>query len=119
MNIVYNSQHYHLVEYPSLDAYELIDKTLGVAGYLEGEVAQSFRVSLQRLIAEDPSGSADAARLSISSAARRVKVRRRMRSGWTPCEIRYDTRYASVLVFPLPAPATINKGPSRVRTASS
>lgn len=54
MNIVYNSQHYHVVEYPSLDAYELIDKTLGVGGYLDGELAQSFRVSLQRLIAEDP-----------------------------------------------------------------
>jgi hypothetical protein len=54
MNIVYNSQHYHVVEYPSLDAYELIDKTLGIGGYLDGELAQSFRVSLQRLIAEDP-----------------------------------------------------------------
>ena len=54
MNIVYNSQHYHVVEYPSLDAYELIDKTLGIGGYLDGELAQSFRVSLHRLIAEDP-----------------------------------------------------------------
>jgi hypothetical protein len=54
MNIVYNSQHYHVVEYPGLNAYELIDKTLGIAGYLEGEVADSFRISLQRLIAEDP-----------------------------------------------------------------
>jgi hypothetical protein len=54
MNIVYNSHHYHVVEYPTHNGYELIDKTLGVAGYLEGEVADAFRESLQRLISEDP-----------------------------------------------------------------
>ena len=36
MNIVYNSQHYHVVEYPGLNAYELIDKTLGRRWLLRG-----------------------------------------------------------------------------------
>lgn len=54
MNIVYNSHHYHVVEYPGRNGYELIDKTLGVTGYMEGELAASFRESLQRIIDEDP-----------------------------------------------------------------
>ncbi len=54
MNIVYNSQHYHVVEYPGRNGYELIDKTLGLTGYLEGDVADAFRLSLEQLISEDP-----------------------------------------------------------------
>jgi|APFre7841882630_1041343.scaffolds.fasta_scaffold48644_2 hypothetical protein len=54
MNIVYNSNHYHVVEYPGRNGYELIDKTLGVTGYMEGEMAESFRESLQKIIDEDP-----------------------------------------------------------------
>jgi hypothetical protein len=54
MNIVYNSNHYHVVEYPGLGTYELIDKQLGVGGYLQGEIAQVFRESLAQAIADDP-----------------------------------------------------------------
>ncbi len=54
MNIVYNSQHYHVVEYPGRNGYELIDKTMGVIGYLEGDLADAFRESLERVISEDP-----------------------------------------------------------------
>jgi hypothetical protein len=54
MNVVYNSNHYHVVEYPGLGAYELIDKHLGVAGYLQGQVAQVFGESLAQAIADDP-----------------------------------------------------------------
>jgi len=54
MNIVYNSQHYHVVEYPGRNGYELIDKAQGLTGYLEGELADAFRESLERLISEDP-----------------------------------------------------------------
>jgi hypothetical protein len=54
MNIVYNSQHYHVVEYPGRNGYELIDKTAGTTGYLEGDVADAFRESLEQLISEDP-----------------------------------------------------------------
>jgi hypothetical protein len=54
MNIVYNSSHYHVVEYPGRNGFELIDKTAGVGGYFEGETAEIFRASLTRLISEDP-----------------------------------------------------------------
>ena len=52
MNIVYNSEHYHVVEYPGRNGYELIDKTHGLVGYMEGEVADVFRASLERLITD-------------------------------------------------------------------
>ena len=47
----------------------------------------------------------------ISSAARRVKVRSRMRSGLAPDSTRCATRCASVLVLPVPAPAMMSRGP--------
>jgi hypothetical protein len=51
------------------------------------------------------------ARLVISAAARRVKVSSRIRSGRVLVTIRCATRCASVLVFPVPAPAMIRSGP--------
>jgi hypothetical protein len=54
MNIVYNSNHYHVVAYPGVGGYELIDKRLGVAGYVDGQVAQVFADSLAQAIADDP-----------------------------------------------------------------
>jgi hypothetical protein len=54
MNIVYNSQHYHVVEYPGRNGFELIDKAAGLAGYLEGHAGEAFRDSLSRLIEQDP-----------------------------------------------------------------
>jgi hypothetical protein len=54
MNIVYNSNHYHVVEYPALGTFELIDKRLGVGGYLQGEMAEVFGHSLAQVIADDP-----------------------------------------------------------------
>jgi uncharacterized protein DUF3567 len=53
MNIVYNSNYYHVVEYPGLGTYELIDKRLGVGGYLQGEMAEVFGQSLAQVIADD------------------------------------------------------------------
>jgi hypothetical protein len=51
------------------------------------------------------------ARRVISAAARRVKVSRRIRCGSVPSRTRRATRWASVLVLPVPAPATIKSGP--------
>ena len=48
---------------------------------------------------------------SFLSAARRVNVSSRMRSGRTPDSTRCATRCASVLVLPVPAPAMISSGP--------
>src|SRR5947209_2352676 len=58
-------------------------------------------------------------RLPISFAARRVNVSSRIREGLTPLAIRYATRWASVLVFPVPAPAMISSGPFPNEAAAS
>ena len=57
-------------------------------------------------VAETPS-----TRRSISAAARRVKVSSRIRSGRRPWAISQATRWTSVAVLPVPAPATISSGP--------
>src|SRR6266540_188015 len=57
-------------------------------------------------------------RRSISAAARRAKVTRRMRSGRTPRSMRWATRCASVVVLPVPAPATMSSGSSPCAAAS-
>src|SRR5215467_5792810 len=46
----------------------------------------------------------------ISSAARRVNVKSRMRCGSTPLTTRCATRWARVFVFPDPAPAITSSG---------
>ena len=60
-----------------------------------------------------------AARESISSAARRVNVRRRMRSAGTPRSSKQATREVRARVLPVPAPAiTTNGARPCVATAS-
>ena len=54
----------------------------------------------------------------ISWAARRVKVSSRMRRGSMPLERCHATRWASVVVLPVPAPATMSSGESPWVTAS-
>ena len=54
------------------------------------------------------------ARASISWAARRLKVSRHIRFGSTPDRRRRATRWASVPVLPVPAPARTSRGPSVV-----
>ena len=49
---------------------------------------------------------------NISSAARRVNVRSRIRSGATPRSRRHATREVSARVLPVPAPATTTSGVS-------
>ena len=49
-------------------------------------------------------------RRPISAAARRLKVSSSIRPGLIPPAIRHATRCASVLVFPVPAPAMISSG---------
>src|SRR6516162_8245092 len=51
------------------------------------------------------------ARRVISSAARRVNVRSRSRSGGVPVAIRWAPLCASVSVLPVPAPAIMRSGP--------
>jgi hypothetical protein len=53
MNLVYNSDHFYVVEFPG-DGYELVDKQSGRGTFLQGPSADSFRDSMQSVIAHSP-----------------------------------------------------------------
>jgi hypothetical protein len=53
MNLVYNSDHYYVVEFPG-DGYELVDKQSGRGAFLQGQSAEKFRDSMQSLVAVSP-----------------------------------------------------------------
>ena len=75
--------------------------------------AMAWKVPPQILSAppDEPSNHA-AARASMSLAARRVKVSSRIRLAGTPWLPRsHAARATSVLVFPVPAPASTSSGP--------
>lgn len=55
MNVVYNSENYYVVEFPGRHGIELVDKTTGRAGFLEGTVEETFRAGMARLAAGAPS----------------------------------------------------------------
>ena len=54
MNVMYNSENYYVVEFPGRHGIELVDKTTGRAGFLEGEVEVKFRASMADLAAGEP-----------------------------------------------------------------
>lgn len=54
MNVVYNSDHYYVVEYPGEQGYELVDKHTGRGTFLQGHSAESFRDSMQSIVARSP-----------------------------------------------------------------
>ena len=55
MNVMYNSDNYCVVEFPGRHGIEVVDKTLGRAGFLEGAVELKFRASMADLAAGEPS----------------------------------------------------------------
>ena len=55
MKIVYNSENYYVVDFPSGRGIELVDKTTGRAGFLEGAVEMKFRATMAGFAAGDPS----------------------------------------------------------------
>lgn len=55
MNVMYNSENYYVVEFPGCQGIELVDKTMGRAGFLEGAVEIKFRASMADLAAGEPS----------------------------------------------------------------
>ena len=55
MNVMYNSENYCVVEFPGRLGIEVVDKTMGRAGFLEGEVEVQFRASMADLAAGEPS----------------------------------------------------------------
>lgn len=55
MQLVYESQHYHVIEYSGMGGYEVTDRLANVCAYLEGPAAAAFRDDFSRVLAEDPS----------------------------------------------------------------
>ena len=55
MNIIYASDNYYVVEYPTQHGYELVDKRVQRGTYFQGDVADRFKQSLQAAVAEDAS----------------------------------------------------------------
>jgi len=54
MNVMYSSENYYVVEFPGLHGIELVDKSTGRAGFLEGAVEALFRASMADLAAGEP-----------------------------------------------------------------
>ena len=55
MNVMYSSENYYVVEFPGRHGIELVDKTTGRAGFLEGAVEVQFRATMADLAAGEPS----------------------------------------------------------------
>ena len=55
MNIIYSSDSYYVVEYPTQHGYELVDKRSARGTFFQGDVADRFVQSLQAAVAEDAS----------------------------------------------------------------
>ena len=55
MNVMYSSENYYVVEFPGRHGIELVDKTTGRAGFLEGAVEVRFRATMADLAAGEPS----------------------------------------------------------------
>ncbi len=55
MQIVYNSEMFYIVAYPTEEAYEVIDKTAGRGSFFGGDLAHRFRDSMRDIAAVDPS----------------------------------------------------------------
>src|SRR5690606_8449818 len=75
--------------------------------------AEGDRWAMPRAAARVP------ARRIISCAARRENVSRAIRSGATPAITRCATRWASMAVLPVPAPAMTSCGPARNRPSGA
>ncbi len=54
MHIVFSSPYYQVLEYPELDAIELVDNVRATGTLIQGVVAAGFRASLQDLSTQQP-----------------------------------------------------------------
>lgn len=55
MNVIYNSEHYYVVEYPTQQGYELVDKKTQRGTFFQGDAAARFAHSMKNAVAEDAS----------------------------------------------------------------
>jgi len=51
MQIVYDSQNYHVIEYSGIDGFEVTNKAAHVCAYFHGPVAVAFRDNFAKVIA--------------------------------------------------------------------
>lgn len=54
INLVFNSPYYQVVEYPELNAFELVDNVRATGTLIQGDMATNLRASLQDLFAKEP-----------------------------------------------------------------
>lgn len=55
MNLVYNSEHFSVVEYPTHGGFEVIDKHGRTTAFFVGDTATKFRDSIQDVMSANPS----------------------------------------------------------------
>jgi len=55
MNVVFSSPNYQVLEYPEINAFELVDHARATGALIQGEMASILRTNLQNLFAIDPS----------------------------------------------------------------
>lgn len=54
MNVLYDSEHYYVVEFPGRSGIELVDKAACRGAFLEGAVENHFRTSMAHLATGGP-----------------------------------------------------------------
>ena len=59
MNLVFSNDQYQVVEYPELEAFELVNTRRGTGVYIDGEVARVFRSSMEGLFTKEPPSEED------------------------------------------------------------
>lgn len=55
MNVLYDSPHFYMAEFSGRQGIELVDKSAGRGGFLEGDVALKLRMSMHQLFSAHPS----------------------------------------------------------------
>ena len=55
MNVLYDSKHFYMAEFPGCEGIELVDKAAGRGGFFEGDMALNLRVSMLNLFSDSPS----------------------------------------------------------------
>lgn len=55
MNVIYNSAHYYVIQYPEYRGYEVVNKCSRSGTFFQGAVAEKFWQSMAGAIDEDPS----------------------------------------------------------------
>ena len=51
MNVLFNSDHYHIVEYANSGGFEVFSKDFGRIGFISGGAADALRRSIEEIVA--------------------------------------------------------------------